>query len=96
MDRGGQEEARHDGRHRHRDAREDDDEVIGEGEVAAALSKTFLREQSERNPAAVQGERALLLLQAWKTEQEETLGGGRVVRYPGNLSAELFYNLTGK
>lgn len=44
VDRGGQEEARHDGRHRHGDAREDDDEVIREGQVAAALSKTFLRE----------------------------------------------------
>lgn len=44
VNRGSQEEARHDGRHRHRDAREDDDEVIREGEVAAALSKTFLRE----------------------------------------------------
>lgn len=44
VDRGGQEEARHDGRHRHGDAGEDDDEVIREGQVAAALSETFLRE----------------------------------------------------
>lgn len=64
VNRGRQEEAGHDGRHRHGDAREDDHEVIREGEVATALSKTLLREQREGNPAAVQGERALQLLQA--------------------------------
>lgn len=64
MNRGRQEEARHDGRHRHGDAREDDDEVIRQGEVTAALSKTVLREETERNPTSVQRERAVQLLQA--------------------------------
>lgn len=41
---GGQEEAGHDGRHRHGDAGEDDDEVVCQGEVAVALPKTFLRQ----------------------------------------------------
>lgn len=68
VDGGGQEEAGHDGRHRHRDAGEDDDEVVSEGEVAAALPETVLRQQRERNSPAVQRQRAVQLLQAWNRD----------------------------
>ncbi len=44
MDCGGEEEAGHDGRHWDGDAREDDDEVVSEGEDTTALPETFFRE----------------------------------------------------
>lgn len=46
VDRGGEEEAGHDGHHWDGDAREDDDEVVGEGEGTTALPKTFFGEES--------------------------------------------------
>lgn len=44
MDCRSEEEAGYDGRHRHRDAREDNDEVVGEAEVAVALPEALFRE----------------------------------------------------
>lgn len=42
MDGGGQEEARHDGHHRHRDAGEDDDEQVRESQGGLALAEAVL------------------------------------------------------
>lgn len=53
VDGGGQEEAGHDGHHRHGDAREDDDKEVGEGERHLALTKTVLGELVEGHAAAV-------------------------------------------
>lgn len=64
VNRGGEEEAGQDGRHRHGDAREDDDEVVCQGEAAVALPKTVLRQGRERNPTAVQRQGAVQLVQA--------------------------------
>lgn len=44
MDRGCEEEASHDGCHRDRDAREDDNEVVGEAEGTVALAEALFRE----------------------------------------------------
>lgn len=59
VDGGCQEEAGHDGGHRDGDAREDDDEEIGEGEGDLALPKTVLGELAERHTASISGQRAL-------------------------------------
>lgn len=53
MDGGGQEEAGHDGRQRHRDAGENDNEKVSEGQGDLALSETVLGELTERHATAV-------------------------------------------
>lgn len=59
VDGGGQEEAGHDGHHRHGDAREDDDKEVGEGERHLALAKTVLGELVEGHTAAVCRQRTI-------------------------------------
>lgn len=59
MHGGSQEEAGHDGRHGHRDAREDNDEEVGEGQGDLTLPETVLGELTERHTAAIGGQRAL-------------------------------------
>lgn len=55
---GSQEEASHDGGHRDGDAREDDDEEIGESQGDLTLPKTVLGEMAERHSAAIVGQGA--------------------------------------
>lgn len=59
VDGGCQEEAGHNGGHRDGDAREDDNEEIGEGEGDLALPKTVLGELAKRHTASIGGQRAL-------------------------------------
>lgn len=72
---GSQEEAGHDGRHGHGDAREDDDEEVSEGQGDLTLPETVLGELTERHTAAVGGQRALHTLCTCKrTELNYTFG----------------------
>lgn len=54
-----QEEACHDGHHRHRDARENDDEQVCESQCGLALTEAVLGELGQGNTSAVHGEGAL-------------------------------------
>lgn len=70
---GSQKEAGHDGRYGHGDAREDDDEEVGEGQGDLTLPETVLGELTERHTAAIGGQRALHTLYTCKrTEVNHT------------------------
>ena len=56
---GGQEEAGHDGHHRHGDPREDDDEEVGEREGGLALPEAVVGELRQGDASAVHGQGAL-------------------------------------
>ena len=56
---GGQEEAGHDGHHRHGDPREDDDEEVGEREGGLALPEAVVGELRQGDAPAVHGQGAL-------------------------------------
>lgn len=59
VDGGGQEEARHDGDHGHRDAREDNDEQVRQCQAGLALAEAVLGQLGERDAPAVHGQGAL-------------------------------------
>lgn len=70
MHGGSQEEAGHDGCHGHGDAREYDDEEVGEGQGDLTFPETVLGELTERHTAAIGGQRALNTVNTCKrTEQ---------------------------
>lgn len=64
VNRGGQEEAGHDGHHGHGDPREDDDEQVRQRQGGLALAEAVLGQLAQGHASPVHGKRALHVLHA--------------------------------